>query len=180
LDLRKYLPLIGIALLSGPVMAQPNLPPGSVGAPQALPILEFVLAIEGGAYASYNLPVVNNYAPLDFAAYLFVTQPFSSVENAIANPSLEGNLVMDLEAFNNYWILSGSSASLFVTSPTGVDGIDTPQIDAHYITNQLNNAEGNPTVKAPEMNVGGATGAFTLLFGAMLVLLGRRPARRIA
>lgn len=176
--IKKILPSMGmaLALLSGTLVAQASLPPGDLGPPQVLPILEFVAAIETGGYASYNLPVVNNYAPLDFATYLFITQPFSSVENSMANPTtLQSQLVTDLESFNNYWILSGPSASLFTTSAIGADGSDTPQITAHYITNQLSNAEAGQSFQAPEMNTSGAAGALTLLIGAVLVVRGRRP-----
>jgi hypothetical protein len=175
---KKILPLIGMALLSGPLAAE-TLPPSGVAPPQVLPILEFVAAIETGGYASYNLPVVTNFAPLDFATYLFITQPLASVENS-ANEGLVGGLVIDLDAFNNYWILSGPSASLFTTSAlgTGAAGMsDTPQITAHYITNAISNAESEQQFKAPEMNANGTAGALTLLAGAVLVLLGRRPAR---
>jgi len=83
---------------------------------------------------------------------------------------------MNLFSFNGYWITAGSSANLFDPSPLSRAGGDTPQIIAHFITNALNNADGSPTVLAPEMNANGASGALTLLAGAMFVLLGRRRA----
>ena len=178
--LKKILPLMGIALLSGPLAALPSLPPGDVGPPQVLPILDFVAAIETGGYASYDLPVVTNFAPLDFATYLFITQPIASIENSVGDATLQQMLVNDLEDFNNYWILSGPSASLFTTSALGPGGDDTPQITAHYITNQLSNAESGQTFQAPEMNANGAAGALTLLVGAVLVLRGRRAIRPAA
>jgi hypothetical protein len=179
---KKILPLIAMLLLSGPSLAAQPSQSGDLGAPQVLPILEFVVAIEDGGYASYNLPVVNDYAPLDFAAYLYITQPLRSAENTIGTP-LEQTLIVDLESFNNYWILSGPSASLFTTSPLGTgaaDLSDTPQITAHYITNQLSNAELTQNIKAPEMSANGAAGALTLFVGAVFVLFGRRPATLLA
>ena len=173
---KKLLPLIAMGLLSGNLLlAAPLIPSQDIQQPQALPILEFVAAIELGAYSSFNLAPVSDYAPLDFATALYITQPFASVNYAAANQgSLEGYLITTLEAFNNYWILSGPNADLFTTSPLGVYGIDTPQIDAHYIANALNESEQTRHVQAPEMNANGGTGALTLLAGAILVLLGRR------
>jgi hypothetical protein len=161
---KKSLPLIAMMLLSGPLAAQVVVPR------QVIPTLEFVAAIETGAYS--GVPPVSDYAPLDFATYLYLTQPVASIDNYT---TLLGKLVDQLNDFNIYWYASGPNANLF--DPLGdskATGGDTPPVIADYIVDDLYNAENPPRVQAPEMNTNGATGALTLLAGLVLVLLGRR------
>jgi hypothetical protein len=175
---KNFLPLIGMALLAGPLAAHaspfgPDSPYG-LGPPQVVPIVEFVGAIEDGAYGrSIN---AEGDALLDFAAYLYVTQPLASVAYSTNGTTIEQMLITDLLEFNNYWVLSGPSASLF---SYGFGNADGPVITSSYIVNNIDNAEYSQ-IKAPEMSANGATGALTLLVGAVLVMRGRRPARQAA
>jgi hypothetical protein len=178
--MKRILLLVGTALLSGQLLADPIIPPSDIPSPQVLPILEFVFAIEDGGYASFGLAPVNNFAPLDFATALYLAQPIPSVEASVGGNGLEQILIMNLYSFNGYWITNGSSDNLFDPSPLSRAGGDTPQIIAHYITNALNEAETAPRIQAPEMNATGATGALTLLAGVLFVLLGPRPVNLVA
>lgn len=168
----KTIPLlIGMALLSGPLAAQ-SLPPGDLGPPQVVPILEFVSAIETGAYG-HSIDAEGD-ALLDFAALTFITQPFASAENAPFSTSIVGKLTDEVYIFNNYWLFAGPKASIFPPS-NDETYIDDPPITASYIYGDIVNYEfSQQQIKAPEMNADGAAGALTLLFGAMFVLLGRR------
>jgi hypothetical protein len=177
---KKFLPLIGMALVLGPLAAYSYSPfgpdsPYGLGPPQVVPIVEFVGAIEDGAYGrSIN---AEGDALLDFAAYLYVTQPLASVAYSTNGTTIEQMLITDLLEFNNYWVLSGPSASLF---SYGFGNADGPVITSSYIVNNIDNAEYSQQIKAPEMSANGATGALTLLVGAVLVMRGRRPARQAA
>lgn len=124
--------------------------------------------IETGGYGrSIN---AEGDAALDFAAYLYITQPLASVENSESDTTLVDKLVQNLSVFNQYWTYWGANASLFGQQTN----IDAPPVTASYIYGDIVNAEAQQQVKAPEMNANGAAGALTLLFGAMFVLLGRR------
>jgi hypothetical protein len=177
---KKILPLIAMALLSGPLAAHqtssfgPDSPYG-LGAPQVVPIAEFVGAIEQGAYGR-SIDAEGD-ALLDFAAYLYITHPLASVAYSTNGTTIEQMLITDLLEFNNYWVLSGPSASLF---SYGFGNADGPVITSSYIINNIDNAEYSQPIKAPEMSANGATGALTLLVGAVLVMRGRRPARQAA
>jgi hypothetical protein len=170
---RRILPLIGMALLSGPLAAQ-----------QA-PVTEFVSTIESGGYAgfSYVSPFpVSSWAPLDAAESTYCANPTAIPPDSASNIyiSLEYSLVTELQGFAAYWALAGSSASLF--DPFN-RYLDSPPHIAYYIIGDLINDEGalgQTVVGAPEIEPSSAIGAVTLLLGGLMVLRGRRPARRLA
>jgi hypothetical protein len=169
---RRILPLIGMALLSGPLAAQ-----------QA-PVAEFVSTIESGGYAGFSYvsqSPVPSWAPLNAAENTYCANPTAIPPDSATNIyiGLEYSLVTELQGFAAYWALAGSSASLF--DPFN-RYLDSPPHIAYYIVYDLINAEGalGQTVAAPEIDPSSSIGGLTLLFGGLMVLRGRRPARLLA
>ena len=161
---KKILPLIGMALLSGPLAAQ-------------APVAEFVSTIESGGYAAYVSPFpVLSWRPLDCAMSAYLLDPTKPV---FPNITLEQNLYFYLQGFAAYWAFAGSSASLF--DPFN-RYLDSPPHIAHYLVYDIVNTEdANPQAytKAPELDASSMASGLTLFLGGLVVLRGRRPARPV-
>jgi hypothetical protein len=184
---RRILPLIGMALLSGPLAAQT---PWGLGPPQIVPIENWVSLIESNGYANgYGLnwtPDAEAVALISRAEYLFITDPsLIGIPNSTFQQQLANNLVDNFGWFNNYWINAGPAASLYSWN----NQYDPPPIDAAYIRDNVVNYEAlcpssskppcGTTQIVPEIGTQGAGAALTLLLGGLIVLRGRRPARPV-
>lgn len=178
--IKKILPLIGLALLSGPLAAQT---PWGLGPPQLVPIVDWVSLIESNGYANDGLnwtPDAEADALIAQAGITFITNPIGGIGQGV---TFQQALVSDFEYFNNYWINAGPAASLYSQN----NQFDPPPIDAAYIRDNVMNYEAecpsssNPQcgtpMAAPEIATEGAASSLALLLGGLMVLRGRRPAR---
>jgi hypothetical protein len=161
---KKILPLIGMALLSSPALAQQRL--------EVVPIENFVNYIVNGNYGW--APNAQGDAVLNLAEHQYFNDPNNPAVTT-GSPTFEDTLMNDLYVVNNYWNEAETlnSASL---SSYGDGNIDGPALEAVYMRGQMENQN---LISTPEIDPVTAASGFTLLLGALLTMRGRRATRAV-